>query len=184
MGGIDGLQYISLYKGPHATDSLSRIHLIDFSINGENKIQYIQNKRITISWNSKNIRLRTIIHDNDILRNKLYRYSINKHIYESFNPELFIPSLQPGEYTIQLSYSLIDGNFSPRYKLLTITILPPWYTTWWFILLCIFLIISFIAVFFIYSLKRKENKMKWLMKEHEQKYTKTKSDFLSTSVMN
>lgn len=178
MGGINGLQYISLYKGPHATDSLSRIHLIDFSINGENKIQYIQNKRITISWNSKNIRLRTIIHDNDILRNKLYRYSINKHIYESFNPELFIPSLQPGEYTIQLSYSLIDGNFSPRYKLLTITILPPWYTTWWFILLCIFLIISFIAVFFIYSLKRKENKMKWLMKEHEQKIYEDKVRFL------
>lgn len=178
MGGINGLQHILLYKGLHETDSLSSIHLIDFSINGENNIQHIQDKRITISWNSKNIRLRTTIHNNDILRNKLYRYHINEHIYESFNPELFIPSLQPGEYTIQLSYSLVDGTFSPQYHLLTITILPPWYVTWWFILLCIFLIISLIVALFIYSLKRKENKMKWIMKEHEQKIYEDKVRFL------
>lgn len=179
MGGKNGLLYVdtdiyNMFK----YNIVPPVLITDFSINGENQKFKIKDNQITIPWNSKNIKINTIVKDEDILRNKLYSYNINGTIKNTFVPEIFIHSLKPGTYPIKLSYDLKDGNKVKDILLLTITVLPPWYATWWFMLLCVISVISLITGMFIYFVRKKENKLKWIMKEHEQKIYEDKVRFL------
>ena len=111
--------------------------------------------------------------EKDIFRQKVYRYQIeglNDQQIESYNPELVIRSLPPGNYKITASCTAKDGSWIPNQQVLALTILPPWYRTWWFILSCAVLITVVIIETFRRALKRKEEKLKWAMKEHEQRF--------------
>jgi signal transduction histidine kinase/DNA-binding response OmpR family regulator len=87
-------------------------------------------------------------------------------------------SLSPGTYQVKVSCTMKDGNWIPEQEILVLTILPPWYRTWWFFLICILLIVAGIFQAFRYALKRKDNKMKWAMKEREQQAYEDKVRFL------
>lgn len=119
--------------------------------------------------------------EKDIFRQKVYRYQIeglNDQQIESYNPELVIRSLPPGNYKITASCTAKDGSWIPNQQVLALTILPPWYRTWWFILSCAVLITVVIIETFRRALKRKEEKLKWAMKEHEQQVYEEKVRFL------
>ena len=119
--------------------------------------------------------------EEDIFRQKVYRYQIqglNDQQFESYNPELVIRSLPPGDYQIITSCTAKDGNWIPGQRILELTVLPPWYRTWWFMLSCALFITGMIIETFRRTLKRKENKLKWAMKEHEQQVYEEKVRFL------
>lgn len=71
-----------------------------------------------------------------------------------------------------------DGSWVPAQQLLQLTISPPWYKTWWFILGCILLVAVIVIESVRKVLKRKEEKLRWEMKEHEQKTYEEKVRFL------
>lgn len=71
-----------------------------------------------------------------------------------------------------------DGSWIPNQEVLELTILPPWYRTWWFILSCAIFAAAVIIETFRRTLKRKEEKLKWAMKEHEQQVYEEKVRFL------
>lgn len=61
--------------------------------------------KISVPWNS-NISIRIMSREEDIFRQKIYRYQIeglNNEYTESYNPELVIRSLLPGSYRIMAS---------------------------------------------------------------------------------
>ena len=60
-----------------------------------------------------------------------------------------------------------DGSWIPSQEVLELTI-PPWIGTWWFIPAVLVLTAAAIIETFRRTLKRKEEKLKWAMKEHEQ----------------
>ena len=54
--------------------------------------------------------------EEDIFRQKVYRYQIeglNDQQIESYNPELVIRSLPPGDYQIMASCTAKDGSWIP-----------------------------------------------------------------------
>ena len=119
--------------------------------------------------------------EEDIFRQKVYKYQIeglNDQQIESYNPELAIRSLPPGSYKIMASCTAKDGSWIPNQEVLELTILPPWYRTWWFILSCAVFVVAVIIETFRRTLKRKEEKLKWAMKEHEQQVYEEKVRFL------
>lgn len=119
--------------------------------------------------------------EEDIFRQKVYKYQIeglNDQQIESYNPELAIRSLPPGSYKIMASCTAKDGSWIPSQEVLELTILPPWYRTWWFILSCAIFVAAVIIETFRRTLKRKEEKLKWAMKEHEQQVYEEKVRFL------
>ena len=63
-------------------------------------------------------------------------------------------------------------------QILELTVLPPWYRTWWFILGCAILIATIIIETFRRTLKRNQEKLKWAMKEHEKQMYEEKVRFL------
>ena len=181
MGGVKGLLHINC-KIPLTTSELPQLQLSDVIINGESVNNELTNRPTGISapWNS-NITIRIMSKEKDIFRQKVYRYQIeglNDQQIESYIPELAIRSLPPGSYKIMASCTAKDGNWIPSQEVLELTILPPWYRTWWFILSCTVLTAAAIIETFRRTLKRKEEKLKWAMKEHEQQVYEEKVRFL------
>ena len=181
MGGVKGLLHINSTL-PLITTEIPQLQLSDVIINGESVNGKLNNNPTSISapWNS-NIIIRIMSKEKDIFRQKVYRYQIeglNDQQIESYNPELVIRSLPPGSYKITASCTAKDGSWIPNQQVLALTILPPWYRTWWFILSCAVLITVVIIETFRRTLKRKEEKLKWAMKEHEQQVYEEKVRFL------
>ena len=181
MGGVKGLLHINSTL-PLITTEIPQLQLSDVIINGESVNDKLNNNPTSISapWNS-NIIIRIMSKEKDIFRQKVYRYQIeglNDQQIESYNPELVIRSLPPGNYKITASCTAKDGSWIPNQQVLALTILPPWYRTWWFILSCAVLITVVIIEAFRRALKRKEEKLKWAMKEHEQQVYEEKVRFL------
>lgn len=71
--------------------------------------------------------------------NKLkYQYRLNENDHWSLpssKPEIFLPSLPPEKYNIAVKISDESTGLSYNQPLLSLVILPPFWKTWWFILL-------------------------------------------------
>lgn len=182
MGGIRGLLRIDKNL-PVESSEYPQMQLTDVLINGEsvNDALSVNPSGISVSWSSKSIAIRVMSCEKDIFRQKIYRYQIvglNDQCIDSYSPELVIRSLPPGDYRIMASCSTRDGDWTPLQQVLSLTILPPWYKTWWFIMCCVLLVSGIIIQTFLVTLRRKENKLKWAMKEHEKQIYEEKVRFL------
>ncbi len=181
MGGVKGLLHISNSWIAGAI-KLPEIQLSNIILNGESvdsQADKAQNS-LSIPWNS-NLTIQMMAKEEDIFRQRLYRYRIEglSHAYiESYNPELTIRAPRPGTYRIMASCTAKDGSWIPDRQILVLTIRPPWYQTWWFISLFTLLIAALVIETFRRTLRHKESKLKWAMKEHEQLVYEEKVRFL------
>lgn len=182
LGGVMGLLHINS-NIPLAKTDTPQLRLTNVEIDGRRvdaDIYQTKNSKISAPWNSHlNIRINSI--EEDFFRQKTYRYRIkgfNRQYIESNSPELVISSLPHGTYHITASCMTKYGKWTPDYPMLQLIILPPWYLSWWFILLAA-LLASGAAVYIVYRLmKHKDEKLKWMMKEHEQQMYEEKVRFL------
>ena len=180
MGGVKGLLHIDGKLPLRNTNP--QLQLSDIIINGEpaNNKLYDGIRKLSVPWNS-NIVIHVMAKEEDIFRQKVYRYQIkglDEQLVESYSPELTMRALPPGNYQIMASCTTKDGSWVPAQQLLQLTISPPWYKTWWFILGCILLVAVIVIESVRKVLKRKEEKLRWEMKEHEQKTYEEKVRFL------
>lgn len=182
MGGVKGLLCIEK-ELPIETSEYPQVQLADISINGEpaNSVLTDNPVGISVPWDTRSISIRVMSCERDIFRKKIFRYQIaglNDQYIDSYNPELVIRSLPPGKYRIMASCSTKNGDWTEMEQIMTLTVLPPWYKTWWFILLCILFVSGIVIETFLITLRRKERKLKWAMKEHEQQVYEEKVRFL------
>ncbi len=181
MGGVRGLLHISNRQEADAP-VLPELQLSDIILNGESvsgKMGENQEK-LTIPWNS-NVAIRIMVKEEDVFRRKLYRYRIvglDDTYTESYNTELVIRLPRQGKYKIMASCTAKDGTWIPDRQILELEVLPPWYQTWWFVGGCIFAMLFLVIQTFRMTLKRKERKLRWVMKEHEQQVYEEKVRFL------
>lgn len=178
MGGVKGLLCINADTQIEKSSDSPEIRLAELTINGENRMYQLNQDKISIPWNSKNIKIRVMTYGADILRLKVYHFEMGDLKTEGYNPELMIPSLAPGSYPIMVSCNTQEGNETTPQFLFTLNVLPPWYRSWWFVSLCIIACIGIVVQIVFVLLRRKENKMKWMMKEHEQNVYEEKVRFL------
>lgn len=182
MGGVKGLLRIDSHFPIDTTESY-QLGLADITLNGELATNRLKGDppSISIPWNSNILTIKVLSHEKDIFRNRIYRYMVkgswNQQI-DSYSPEFAIHYFIPGTYSISVSCNTKDGNWTPYEQILTIQITPPWYRTWWFILLCILIIAAIVAGWIHITLRRKENNLKWALKEHEQQVYEEKVRFL------
>lgn len=181
IGGIKGMLRID-GKLLLNTSELPELQLLDIIINGESANHELYNHptKIAVPWNS-NVTLHIMSKEEDIFREKIYRYQIKglKDEYiESYHPELTLRSLPPGHYKIMTSCTAKDGSWIPDQQILELTILPPWYQTWWFILGCAVFISIVIIEICRRTVQRNKEKLEEAMKEHEKQTYKEKVRFL------
>jgi ligand-binding sensor domain-containing protein len=61
--------------------------------------------------------------------------------------------LEPGSYTFKMKSTNEDGSWSTKETMVAITILPPWYKTWWAYLLYVLAVVSAIYLYIRYTKK-------------------------------
>lgn len=77
-------------------------------------------------------------------------------------------NLSPGNYSFHVIASNNDGAWNDKGRILKITVLPPWWKTWWFrllILLTLFLIILAWILVRTFSLREQQKRLKKLVLE-------------------
>ena len=109
------IAFILTVKLPLVTTGVPKLQLSEVVINGESVNDKLTGNPTGISapWNS-NITIRIMSKEEDIFRQKVYRYQIeglNDQQIESYNPELVIRSLPPGSYKIMASCTAKDGSW-------------------------------------------------------------------------
>lgn len=73
----------------------------------------------------------------------------NQWINLQHERKISLTNLDPGHYTLHIKHTGIDGQWTEAVKKLSITILPPWWKTFWFKLLMTIIIAgSVIAIFY------------------------------------
>ena len=138
-------------------------------------------KNINIPWNYTSLSIAINLNEKDVFRKALFRYSIsglNNQYIESYNHKLELPSLNPGSYSILVSCNTKSGIWSQPIKIATLHITPPWYKSNWFISSMILLFLTLLSGIVYLIIRKKENKLKWEMKEHEQTVNEEKIRFL------
>lgn len=146
-----------------------------------NSMAKLNDGKIVLPWGSRNIQMSFMVAGDDILRPRLFRYSLEENspnITTNHDAKLTIPSLAAGSYPIYVSYTQNDGSWSNRQRVLTLIILPPWYKSWWFNTLLIIMLGLFFYFLITFLLKRKEERLKWVLSEHEYKVNEEKIRFL------
>lgn len=181
MGGVKGLLRIDRnFK----IDTIEVPHLIltDMKID-DVPIQNLPEDGTVIEfpWNSKVLYLQIMSLEKDLFRPKIYKFIIlgrEEQRLESTVPYISLRGLSTGKHIIYVSCTTRSGEWTEPVKLVEINVLPPWYKTWWFVLLCAFCLAAIIIGIFVTLLRKKSNKLKWEMKEHEQQIYEQKVRFL------
>ena len=181
MGSVNGLLRIaSTLPKEHPESPV--LELSDVFVGGD-RMEYISGRKpvLKIPEQSRTITIKVKAHNKDIFRKPAYCYNLQGYEKEpiySYLPELTLNTLSAGTYQITASCTTRSGEWTDNYPIIELIILPPWYRTWWFILTCILTALSAVGLSVYSFLRRKENRMKLAMKEHEQQAYEEKIRFL------
>ena len=180
MGGTVGLVRINtdiIFE----SNSSPILKLLEVKLNGKSTLKQVNNNCISIPWNHSSFNIKVIADEKNSFRKHLFRYVItgkDKMVIESYLQTLELGTLACGEYTISVSCDTPNGEWSQPTEILTIMVSPPWWKSTWFIILCIFFAFLVAGVVFFSLIRKKENRLKREMREHEKKIYEEKIRFL------
>ncbi|MCR4421982.1 MAG: ATP-binding protein [Exilispira sp.] len=134
------------------------IQVVSLKIEGkeynENPIYYDELNDIKLPYNQNSISIKFVSLDYSAPNALLYSYKIDKlnkewqHIGNE--PTINLVNLKPGNYKIYLRGTNSDGIYSSNIKTLKIKINPPFYLTWWAILIYVFIVFSIIFLIILF----------------------------------
>ena len=180
MGGTMGLVRINtdiIFE----SNSSPILKLLEVKLNGKSTLKQVNNNSISIPWNHSSFNIKVIADEKNSFRKHLFRYVItgkDKMVIESYLQTLELGTLASGEYTISVSCDTSNGEWSQPTEILTIIVSPPWWKSTWFIILCIFFAFLVAGMVFFSLIRKKENRLKREMREHEKKIYEEKIRFL------
>ena len=180
MGGTMGLVRINtdiIFE----SNSSPILKLLEVKLNGKSTLKQVNNNCISIPWNHSSFNIKVIADEKNSFRKHLFRYVItgkDKMVIESYLQTLELGTFASGEYTISVSCDTSNGEWSQPTEILTIIVSPPWWKSTWFIILCIFFAFLVAGMVFFSLIRKKENRLKREMREHEKKIYEEKIRFL------
>ncbi|WP_459602018.1 hybrid sensor histidine kinase/response regulator transcription factor [Dysgonomonas reticulitermitis] len=185
IAGTKGLLYIennfSFSENKTFTITLLDILLDGASVGLEKTDGY---NTISVPWDYTSLSAKVMIKESDLMCKKMFRFYIKGEqeevieIIEVMNNTISFSSLATGDYSIAVSCMKNNGDWSEPVQLFAIKVIPPWWKTTWFSLISLLFILIFVGLSVWYTIKNKERKMAWAMKEHEQKTYEEKVRFL------
>lgn len=156
----DGVGSFNIFDVKDKHDDIP-IYIEEFSVNETKHSAFKYN---LFKYNQNNIR---ISYRGIYLRGEgdlLYRYKfegLDLNWHYTKETQIQFSNLAPGDYKFALEVQKTDGTFSRKSTRILFTITPPFWKSWWFILLSILCFLLFIALFYkrrIDIIKIEENK--------------------------
>lgn len=180
LGGTEG--FVKINETISFGDTQKpHIELSNLIFNGSSYMDHLENHSIEIPWNYTSLAVAVGVYKKDIFRKTLFRYTIvgtGRQEIESYNPQLNLPLLSPGRYSILVSCNTKNGSYTDPVEILVITITPPWYKSSWFLGGCSLLLTGLIGGICYFIFWKKANRLKWQMNEYEQTVNEEKINFL------
>lgn len=183
IGGINGFVYVDGNVADLEVPDMPLLSLGDI-IGGEHSLFGEVDKdsrELMHAVKDGTVSIKLMTHTDNRFRKRLYRWQINgadKQVAEGGDPEITLRALSPGTYRILASCSTKYSEWMPWNHIVTFTVPPAWYQTWWFVLLCALFIASALVYFVLQAIRRKEEKMVLALKEHKQQVYEEKVRFL------
>lgn len=182
LGGVRGLLHISK-DIPSVNAVAPVIELMTLEMNGLPLAngQQPRGEAIDIPWNHTSLVIKVMARESDVFRKKMFRFKIDgqdQPVVETYDHQFNIGSLPAGDYKVLVSSSLKNGTWSDYAEVLHINISPPWFRSWWFICLVLVATAGTIILFYRTAIAKRERKLQWDMKEHEQRSYEAKIKFL------
>lgn len=162
FGGVNGFN--SFYPDAfHINNYLSSIQISSFSLLNKNfPVDSItqKEKEITFHYNENIFDIDFSLLDYTAQNKNTYYYSIGQDsnwISLGTQHHIHLSELAPGHYSLYVKAKNNDGIEIPKQLLISFTILPPFYKTWWFVLFSFIIFISVISfiVWYVYIHKLK-----------------------------
>lgn len=178
FGGVSGFVRMNKDILEYTSDN-HQIELNTVVLDG--KIKACDNGEISIPFDHNSLTLSLNVKNQDIFSKEIFRYTISGYSpipVETYDLNINLPHLPPGNYTIQLSSINHAGVWSDPEDFFTIHVIPPWYLNLWILALFLIIVILLIAILLRYLFKRKEEQLKWKIKEHEINVYEEKVNFL------
>lgn len=192
FGTAEGLMRLDLDLRSKLSNTISpKIHLNDIKIDFTNlensEVQKIinENHDLKIEYKNNNISFDfdgIYLSDPNGLSYSYFLMGFSDSWSPPFNiPSVSFTNLPPGEYILNFKASTIQGLESDVFKL-DFEILPPFYRTWWFYVIC-FLLLTLLIVFLDrLRVKRLDRKNYQLQLEFQNKLTRLEQQSLNASM--
>ncbi len=107
-----------------------------------------KNIKLKHSQNNIDFKLQAISHKNTANISYYYRLKeVDTTWTKTSNRMISFPSLAPGNYTFEAKAGVLNSQ-NDLFTLFTFKILPPFWKSWWFYSICLFLFLGLIYIFF------------------------------------
>lgn len=179
MGGVYGLLRIDADFNIEKLE-IPELALREVMINGE-PLQKSDGDVYKVPYHSNSLTVNVSTQEKDIFRSKMYRFTFSNGgpTFEKASPTLHIQQLpQPGRYTVSVSCTKRNGNWTQPVEIATIRIQRPWYLSGWFIFGTGFLLLAISGGALLLMAYRKNNRLQMALKEQEQRVYEEKVQML------
>ncbi len=185
LGGVSGFVRIK-QETPIPDEEIPAFELLDIQLDGSplpyEKITMKSGlKRIKLPWDHTSLIVNLFINTKDLSRKGQYRYFLSglTNSYEEIHTQsIRLSNLPAGNYTLKVEYELANEQWSDSISLLTIKVLPPWWSTWWFISILFVLAVFTILRLRTVAINKTRRAMEMEMQRHERDLSEQKVRFL------
>ena len=165
VGTADGLSFIPL-KEYQETQSNSSVRILSYQVNYKYQDP---NDKLVLNYRENSIRITFSALDYGSIGNTVYKFRLkeNRNWQSIRTNELELNDLKPGQY----HFEIYAEGAPDKIASIKFDIKPPYWKTWWFILLCIILILA--VAYYLYRRRIKQIELK---AEQEKEVTKKIAD--------
>lgn len=186
LGGTKGL--IRINREKEFEEKLSYPQKIQIlSVNMGGKELKVEDGRLTLPSSFPAISINFALSMLDPFDRYVYRYDISgktTYTVETYDDFLVLHDLKSGRYDISVCVLGPDGSWSPEERLLQITVLRPWYSQIWFIVLLSSALLSLVVWLVLRLVRKKMKKMEQQMREMNSVFMNKLDKFIEENISN
>jgi len=154
IGSENGYYSVNLDTVINTKQLIQKINLKSIKINNQNESiqQLVENNIVTLPYNKNTININFSTNAHAYPNKLVYQYRLNSIADWSkttTTPEIYLPYLPAKKYEIEVKVTDLSTGLNFNQIVLKMNILPPFWKSWWFILLAILL--AFVALFIFYK---------------------------------
>ncbi len=180
MGGNTGLLRIDK-SIQFKKSEIPKIELCDVFLDGVSILDKVKNNHLKIPWNHSSVSLKILVKGTDVFTKHMFKYYFSddkNNFIKTYENELNIGKLQSAKQSIYVSCNTLNGKWTSPQNILIVSVSVPWWKNQWFIIGAFLFIIIIVFLFTKNRINQKGKKLKWEMKEYENKVYEEKVRFL------
>ena len=156
IGSVNGHYSVNLDAVINTKQLVYKVSIKSIKINNQNEAiqQLVENNKVTLPYNQNTINIRFSTNAHPFPNKLIYQYRLNSNADWSeitTNPEIYLAYLTAKKHDVEVKVTDLSTGLSFEQIVLKISVLPPFWKSWWFIWLSI--VLTFIGLFIFYKLR-------------------------------